>query len=274
VPSQDIAWVKRKLPGTLRIAPYMMVNIVLFNLGAKPVDDRRVRSALSLAIDRETIAERVMGAGEAPAYSFVPPHMPNYPGTAELSFRHLPMRDRRARARALLAEAGYGPSNRLAFDFNIVDQTTVHNVSVVLQSMWREIGVDVRIVASDAKAHISLLMKEEFSVAWGQWAADYLDARNFLVLGETSARHLNDSGFSDPRFDALMARSDRIADVHTRGTCMAQAEQILLDAVAIAPVYFSVSRTLVSPAVTGWVDNAINVHRIRWLSLERAHASA
>ena len=269
VPPQDLAWVKRNLSGAMHVAPYMLTQYVLFNVRAKPVDDVRVRTALSLAIDRDTIAHRVMGAGESAAWSFVPPHMPDYPGTAALRFRGMAMNACRARARALLAEAGYGPSRPLAFDFNITGTSTSRNVAVALQSMWKAIGAHVRIVPSDEKDHYNLLLKQEFSVAWAAWVADYLDPKNFLMLGATGSGMLNNGAYSNPKFDALIARSDRIADARTRGRCLAEAEQILLDDAAFAPVYFGVTRTLVSPAVKGWVDNEVNVHRSRWLSLDR-----
>jgi oligopeptide transport system substrate-binding protein len=270
VPSQDLGWVKRNLPGRMRVAPYMLTEYVVFNVHAKPVDDLRVRLALSLAIDREMIASRVMGAGEAAAYSFVPPNMPDYPGTAALRFRGVSMEERRARAIALLAEAGYGLRNPLVFDFNINNLTTARTVSVALQSMWKDIGVNVRIVPSDEKDHYNLLLKQEFSVAWAAWVADYLDAKNFLMLGQSSASALNDGAWSSKAFDARLAQSDAIADSRARSACLAEAEQIMLDEVAVAPVFFGVTRALVAPAVKGWVDNQVNIHRARWLSLDRS----
>ena len=87
VPSQEIGWLKYNMPGALQVTPYVQTEYVLFNLGAKPMDDLRVREALSLAIDREVIASRVMHAGEQAAYAFVPPHMPGYPGDAQIRFR-------------------------------------------------------------------------------------------------------------------------------------------------------------------------------------------
>ncbi len=270
VPSEDIAWVKQNLPGALHLAPYMLSNYVQFNVHVKPFDDVRVRTALSLAIDRETIASRVMHAGEAPAYALVPPHMPNYPGTAALRFRGQPMAERLARAQALLAQAGYGSGRPLSFDFNITNLTTVRTVAVALQSMWRAAGLDVRIVPSDEKDHYNLMLKQQFSVAWAGWVADYRDAKNFLLLGQTSAKDLNVGGYSNPVFDALIEQSDHTADAAARGQLLNKAEQIMLDDAAFIPVHYGVSRTLVSPDVRGWVDNEINVNRTRWLSLHRS----
>lgn len=272
VPSQDIGWVKRNLPGAMHVAPYAMTEYVLFNVRARPVDDLRVRTALSLAIDRDTIVSRVMGAGEAAAWSFVPPHMPDYPGTAQLRFRSMPMEARRARARALLAEAGYGPSQPLAFDFNITSESTTELIAVALQSMWKQIGAEVRIVPSDEKDHYNVLLRQNYSVACSAWVADFLDPKNFLMLASTGSGLLNNGAYSNPKFDSLIARSDTIADAAARGRCLAEAEQIVLDDAAFAPIYFGVTRTLVSPAVKGWVDNPVNIHRSRWISLDRARA--
>ncbi|HEX4156994.1 MAG TPA: peptide ABC transporter substrate-binding protein [Rhizomicrobium sp.] len=274
VPSQDIAWVRKNLPGTMRVAPYMLIDYLVFNVHAKPVDDIRVRTALSLAIDREMIAGRIMGAGEAPAWSFVPPHMPDYPYTAQLRLRSHSMQERRARAIALLAEAGYGLANPLTLDFNVSNGTSARTVSVALQSMWKDIGANVRIVPREEKDHYNLLIKQEFSVAWSAYVADYADARDFLMLGQTNAYPLNDSGYSNPAFDALLARADRIGDPRARGAVLAAAEQIMLDDAAVAPVFFGVTRTLVAPAVKNWVDNPVNIHRARWLSLDRSRANA
>ena len=274
VPSQDIAWVRRNLPGTMRVAPYTLIDYLVFNMHAKPVDNIRVRTALSLAIDREMIATRIMGAGETPAWSFVPPHIPDYPYTAQLRFRNLSMQERRARAIALLAEAGYGLSNPLELDFNISSGTSARTVSVALQSMWKDIGANVRIVPRDEKDHYNLLIKKEFSVAWSAYVADYADARDFLMLGQSNAFPLNDGGYSNPAFDSLLARADRTSDPRVRGVVLAEAEQIMLDDVAVAPVFFGVTRTLVAPAVRGWVDNAVNIHRARWLSLDRTRTTS
>lgn len=272
VPSQEIAWVRQSLRSALHVVPYLVTQYVVFNVKQRPFDDVRVREALSLVIDREVIAEKVMRAGEQAAYSLVPPHMPSYPGTAHLACRGKPMRARVEHARALLAQAGFGPDNPLTFDYAIANETDPRLVAVALQAMWNEIGVHARIAPTDAKNHYNLLYRQEFSVAWAGWVADYRDAKNYLLLGQTSSKEMNNGGYSNPRFDALMDQSDRTADPKVRGQFLNAAEQIMLDDVALAPVFFGVSRTLVSPAVRGWVDNQINVNRTRFLSLDRSRS--
>src|SRR6201999_2811119 len=123
VPASEIVWLKDNMPGVLRVAPWIAVEYVQFNFTAKPFNDLRVRQAISLAIDREVIAADVMRAGEKPAYTFVPPNMPHYPGKAHIAFQNVAMPARIAKAKALLTEAGYGPNNPLAFEFAFQGQT-------------------------------------------------------------------------------------------------------------------------------------------------------
>ena len=274
VPPQEIGWLRASMPSALHIVPFLLTQYVLFNVKQKPFDDVRVREALSLAIDREIIAAKVMHAGEKPAYSLVPPHIPDYPGTAAIRFRGQPMDERIARATALLSEAGYGWKNPLAFDFNIQDQTDSRLIAVALQSMWKNVGAQIRILPSDDKNHYNLLLKQAFSVAWSGWVADYRDAKDYLLIGQSSAKDLNNGAYASPKFDALISQADRTADPQGRGRLLAGAEQVMLDDVALAPVYFAVSRTLVSPAVQGWVDNQINTNRSRYLRLDRSKAIA
>ena len=106
----------------LRLSPFILSQYVQFNMRRKPFNDRRVRLALSLAIDREIMVTKVTRAGETAAYSFVPPGMPNY-RAARLSFHDEPMPKRIARAKALLSAAGHGPDNPVTFDFNTSNTT-------------------------------------------------------------------------------------------------------------------------------------------------------
>jgi oligopeptide transport system substrate-binding protein len=273
IPSQQIDWLKIDMPRSLRVAPSILSQYIQFNLTRTPFNDVRVRKALSLAIDREIIAQRVMRAGERPAYAFVPPNMPGYSDKPHVDFASMPMPARIAKAKALLNEAGFGPNNPLAFDYNFQNQTDANVIAVAFQSMWKEIGAEVRLTPADSQVHYNLLRKQQFSAAWAGWVADYRDAKNYLMLWETSANDLNFGRYSSARYDSLMAQSDAERDPVKRCQLLESAEQVVLDDVAFAPVYFGVSRNLVSTAVKGWIPNPINVNRSRFISLDRTQTS-
>jgi oligopeptide transport system substrate-binding protein len=274
VPASEIVWLKDNMPGVLRVAPWMAVEYVQFNFTAAPFNDLRVRQAISLGIDREIIASKVMRAGEKPAYTFVPPNLAGYPGKPRLAFKNASMPARIAKAKALLADAGYGPDNPLAFDFAFQGQTDRKLIAVALQSMWKNIGAQVRLVAADAQVHYNQLRKQHFQAAWAGWVADYRDAKDFLFLAQTSSKDMNSGRYSNPKFDALIARSDNTRDAMARAALLQQAEQIMLDDVAFAPVFNDVSRSIVSKQVKNWTDNDVTINRTRYVKLDRRIADA
>ncbi len=273
IPPQQTVWLKREIPAELRLHPYMLTQYILFNFDRPPFDNLAVRTALSLGIDREIIVDKVTRGGETAAYSLVPPGMPGYPGKAQLAFRNVPMAVRRERARELLKEAGYGPNRPLRFNYEVESTTEARLVAVVLQEMWREIGAEAQITQSESQVHYDLLLRRDFDVAWTGWSADYLDPKDFLFTldGDTS---MNNGNYESAIFNALMHDSDLERDTKLRAELLEQAEQRMLNDMAVAPVYFGVTRNLVSTDVQGWVPNSVNINRTRWLWLRRARAAA
>jgi len=270
IPPQQVDWLRRNMPRELRLYPFILNEYFQYNVTREPFNDVRVRTALSLAVDREIMVAKILRAGEKPAYTLVPAGMPDYPGRAHLAFEALPMAARTAKAKALLAEAGFGHNNPLNFDFNIRNTTETKIVSVTLQEMWRQIGAEARLIPSESQIHYDLLRKHDFTVAGAGWIADYLDPKNYLFLFETSSTDLNYGLYSNPKYDALVAASDYERDPARRALLLQQAEQLVLDDAAVVPVYFGVTRDLVSLQVKGWVSNNVNINRTRFLSLDRS----
>jgi oligopeptide transport system substrate-binding protein len=273
LPPEQIGWLKHNMPRELQLHPFILSQYVQFNFSRKPFDDLRVRRALSLAIDREIICSKIERAGEQPAYAFIPPGMPGYTGPS-VDFEPLPMAERIAKAKWLLKQAGFGPANPLSFEYNFSNTTEWRLVGIAVQEMWAQVGAQVRLVSSESQVHYNLLRKHDFAVAWAGWIADYRDPKDYLFLFQKSTTDLNYGGYFNPRFETLVERSDAINDVATRADVLQQAEQILLDDVAIAPVFFGVTRDLVSLEVKGFVGNNVNINRSRYMSLDRGIADA
>lgn len=269
IPPQQIDWLRANLPKETHLSPYILTQYVQFNFNQKPFDDHRVRQALSMAIDRDIMVEKITRAGEQPAYALVPPGMPDYPAKAQLGFKDLTHQARVTKAKALLKEAGFGPDNPLRFDYNLQNTTEAKIVSVALQEMWRQAGALVRLIPSESQVHYDLLRRRDFTAAWAGWIADYRDAKNYLFLFESSTKDLNYGDYNNPAFDALVDQSDHERDPAKRTVLLQKAEQTVLDDDAIAPVYFGIARDLVSTEVQGWNDNNVNIHRSRFVSLKR-----
>ena len=266
-PGTRLEFFRERIPDYVHVHPYLNTVYLSFNTTIAPFDDVRVRTALSMAIDRDFIVNEMLADGRTVARSDVPPGVANYPGGAAIEWIDRPIEERRAEARRLLEAAGFGPDNPLRFEYRHRNTRDNPRVAPVLQSDWRQIApwVDVDISSIDTQIHYQNLRAKDFQVADGGWVADYNDAQNFLFLHETSAGPMNYPGWSSAEYDRLMEESSRILDPAERAAVLAQAEQIMLDASPIAPLWHEPNKALVNPRVGGWVDNIVDKHRTRYL---------
>lgn len=266
-PSDQIDWLKANLPAETRISPYLGVYYYPINNVRPPFSDRRVREALSMAIDREAITDKVLKTGEVPAYSFVPPGTGNYGQPAEVAWKALPMKERVEKARALLAEAGFGPGKPLKLTLKYNTSENHKKVAIAVAAMWKQLGVETELFNSEVKVHYNQLEENDFDVARAGWIADYNDPENFLSLLATATGKQNYGRYSNPEFDRLLDQAARTVDLAARADILRRAEAIALADAATIPIYHYVSKNLVSRKVRGWVPNTKDIHRTRWLSL-------
>lgn len=262
------AMLKRELPDETRADPASWIGYIVLNQTDPRFADKRVRRALSLAIDRETIVTRVLGNGELPAWSFVPPGTRHFVSSGAGDFSAMPMAERQVEARRLLAEAGYGPSNPLTFTFMHRIGEANKRAALAAADMWKAVGVDVRIEANEVKVHYARLREKAFEVADGGFSADP-DAEYFIYLLRSDSVELNFGGWSNAEYDRLASAGNRERDPVRRGELYAAAEKIALEETAMIPVYIPVNRALVHSWVKGFEPNPSDSHPTRWMSVER-----
>ncbi len=265
--SDQIDWLKENLPAETRIAPYLGIYYYPINTTKPPFDDARVRQALSMAIDREAIAYKVLKSGEIPAYSFVPPGTPNYGTPAYVPWKDTEYKARVERARQLMREAGYGPDKPLKFTLSYNTSENHKRIAIAVTAMWKQIGVQAELFNSEVKVHYDALSQADFQVARAGWIADYPDPQNFLFLLEAKSGPMNYGQYDNATFNQLMDKASVTADLKARAELLARAEAQAMQDQPVIPIYYYVSKNLVSTRVTGWVDNARDVHRIRFMDL-------
>jgi ABC-type oligopeptide transport system substrate-binding subunit len=274
VPPDSFAMLREERPDELRVAPYLGVYYYGFNLTRPPFDDNPgLRKALSMAIDRDKLVEKVTGRGEAAAYSWVPPGVDNYE-PRQLNYAGQTQDEREAQARRLLAEAGYGPNNPLQFELRYNTSDTQERIAVAIQAMWLEaLGVEVTLVNEEFQVLLANIAAGEVTqVFFSSWIGDYNDAHTFLSLMQ-SGNSSNMPRYSNEDYDLQMQRAARQVDPKNRQLFMEEAERVLLDDHAVMPIYFYVSKHLVSPQVIGWEDNVLDYHYSQHLSLAPADAA-
>ncbi len=227
--------------------------------------DRRVRMALNMAVDRDFITAKLLRGGQAPAYTFTPPGVAGYPGAALPVWASWPLARRQAAARALLAEAGYGPTHPLAFELKHGNSPDPSLMAPAIQADWAAIGVKVDLAKEDGQILYQDLRLRNFEAGFGSWFADYNDATSFLGLLQSQTGAQNYGDYKNPAYDALLDQADHEANAARRAQILQHAEAVMLADAAVTPVYFFVSKNLVNPKITGWVDNIVNWHRVRFL---------
>ncbi|GAB4375757.1 MAG: peptide ABC transporter substrate-binding protein [Kiloniellaceae bacterium] len=269
IASEQIDWLRANMADSLRIAPYAGIYYYVFRSDKEPFTDARVRKALSMAINREAITDKVLRTGMLPAYSFVPPGTGNYGEPAYADFQGMPYGEAVEKAKALLKEAGYGPDKPLKITLRYNNAEDHKRIAVAVQSMWKQLGVEADLFNTDGKIHYADLKQGSFEVARAGWIADYNDPQNFLFLMESKSGPINYSKFNNEKFDGLMAEAEAVSDLKQRAKILRQAEEVAMDGQPVAPIFYYVSKQLVSPKVVGWVDNAPDRHPTRFLDLQQ-----
>jgi oligopeptide transport system substrate-binding protein len=266
VPNDQLGWLRQNMPRELHIAPYAGIYYYTLNTSKPPFNDKRIRVALGMAINREILVEKITTAGELPAYGFVPDGTAGYT-PRRVSWQRMAQAEREAAASRLMTEAGYGPGRPLQVQLAYNTSQNHKRIAVALAAMWKKIDVNVELVNTEGKVHFSNLRIGNFQMGRAGWIADYNDAQNYLFLAQTSTKQQNYSRFSNPEYDRLMDEASVTGDADRRAALLEQAEGILLEEMPVIPIYFYVSKNLVSPKVTGWRDNPLNAVYVRNLSL-------
>jgi oligopeptide transport system substrate-binding protein len=266
-PPEQIGWIRANMAKELFVAPNLGVYYFLINNKKAPFTDRRVRKALSAAIDREGMIEKLFDTGVTPAYSLVPVVVPNYKvGVGDIAGR--PQAARVAEAKTLLAEAGFGPGKPLKFALNFDTLEENRRMAVAMAAMWKPLGIEVELVNSEFRDIQRRARTGEYEVMRFAYFSPFADASGYLNLYR-STDSSNYAGFANAEYDALMEQANTTADMAKRAALLTQAETILMNDYAIMPIYHYAGRRLVHQYVKGWIDNARNQNQSRYLRIER-----
>ncbi len=269
LPPQPLFALKQKFGSQLRISPYLGSFWFGFNLTQPPLkNNRALREALSLAIDRDKLTRYITGFGEQPAYALVPPGTADYSPVA-LKWSKLTQTQRENLARKKLLAAGYDKNKPLEIELRYNTSTPHRRLSLAVAAMWRDVlGIQVRLRNEEWKVFVNNRKQKVITQVFrGGWIADVNDARNFLSNFQ-SGNVVNWSGLNDKEYDALMHQADQASTLQQRSALMQQAEIRLLSEHAVMPVYFYVSKHLVSPKVQGYESNLLDQHPSRFLRLQ------
>ena len=251
-------------------APEAAIEFYTINITKPPMNDVRVRKAFNMALNKRVLAQWKQIV--KPLTAFTPEGMfPGYPQPAGDDFNP-------ELARKLLAEAGYrdasGKYDPSKFPVGEVDLTfntaeSVRQLAELIQQQWKQnLGITVPLKSMEFKTYLSARAKLEYKgFCRAGWGADFVDPFAFLILLHTSGGN-NATGWSDPKFTALLDEANRTLDHQRRYELLAKAEAYMLEAQPIIPIWTPATNWVKKPYVKGMYPNVGTLHAWKYVYIE------
>ena len=253
VPADKISTYRKSNSTELKIAPYLGTYFYRLNIKTPQLQDRRVRRALGMAIDREKLVENITKGGQIPAYTMTPPGTMGYYPASTLAFDP-------EGAKNLLSEAGY-PNGEGFPAIEILYNTNEghRKIAVALQEMWKDyLNVDIKLLNQEWKVYLATESAGDYQISRGGWIGDYVDPNNFLDMFLCGGGN-NRTGWCNEEYDRLILEVAPSQSSHEeRLAVFQQAETMLLDDMPIIPVYTYTSVKLVDSSVENLDGNILN----------------
>jgi oligopeptide transport system substrate-binding protein len=266
-PKEQYHKLMQQIPGEVHTPDQLGTYYYAFNTQQPPLNDVRVRKALSYTIDRGLIAAKVLGTGEKPAYHFTPDVVAGFEPKANL----LSSSSQQAldeKAKALLKEAGYGPGKPLKLTL-LYNTAEIHKkMALAIANLWKQkLGAQVELTNQEWKTYLDSRQSGQFEVIRSSWVADYNDPSAFLGLWG-SHHSGNMARFANAGYDALLTKAASSQDPRERARLFDEAETILQDEAPIAPIYQYTNARLIKPWLKGYpINNPEDVAYSRQLYL-------
>ncbi len=237
----------------LNISPVYGSYFYSINTRKPPLNDPRVRRALSMALDRKLLAEKVVRGGRQPAYSLTPP-------SADYKPRAVVQEDVAA-AKRLLAEAGYPDGKGLPAMEVLYNNSDAHRaIAEALQQMWKQnLGINVNLAQSAWPDYLNRRKNADFQIIRASWYADYLDPSTFLELFK-SDNEMEQTGWKSDTYDRFILAARGEQDKAKRMEDFQQAEAVLVEESPLIPLYFYSTIMMIRPEVKGYYPNLLDVH--------------
>ncbi|MCX7788475.1 MAG: peptide ABC transporter substrate-binding protein [Spirochaetes bacterium] len=242
---------------TIIVNPMFATYYFFFSTREGPWRDARVRRALALLIPWEKV--RTKDLQFIPAKTLVPP-LPRYPKPETLETYN------REEAFTLLKEAGFPEGKGLPqVIFKIPEGAENRTVAALFAAAWKEaLNLDSEIKTYPYPEYLTLLKEGGFTLGTVSWIGDFADPLTFLQMWTTHS-NLNDAGYSDEEFDALIEKSFQQTG-QERYKTLSAAESILLKGAVVLPIGHSPAINLIDlQFIEGWYPNPLDIHPFKYL---------
>ena len=255
VPTDEIpSLTKAEDGGDFYVDTILGTYYVSLNLQRDAFKDAKVRKALSLAIDRDYVANTIMQGTYSTADSIVGPGIVdekgNFHDNGNAPYISADYEANMAEAKKLLEEAGYPNGEGYpTIEYSTNDSGYHVPLAEYLQQVWGDLGITLTISKMEWSAFTAARRAGEYDVARNGWVMDYNEPSNMIELFCTDNGN-NDGKYSNADFDAAMEAS-KVADVAEHFAQLHKAEDILMEDMGCIPVAYYNDFWLQSPALKG-----------------------
>ena len=271
--AEQLPWIRQCLPGDLKISPYFGSYYYGFNNTQPPFKNKpKLRTALSMAVDRNVITDIILGAGQIPAYSLVP---------SVKTFKAVPanwsqwtQEQRNQEAQRLYSEAGFSKEKPLEVEILYNTSDNHKRIALAIAAMWKQtLGVKTTLRNQEWKVFLETRrLKQGTQVYRAGWIGDYDDPYTFSQLLH-SENEMNHPGYSNKEYDELINLAATKNAGESRLDVLRQAEKAMLEDMPIIPIYFYVSQHLIKPRVSGLEGNVMDHHYSKYVRILKTEAA-
>jgi oligopeptide transport system substrate-binding protein len=262
IPLDKVPYYRRTHPELIRIDPYEGVYFYRINIARPPLDNPKVRLALSLAVDRDAIVKNILREDQKPATGYTPPGMGEYQPLHRTTYDPV-------RARELLAEAGYPNGKgfpKFTIHFNTLESHRA--IAEAIQQMWKEeLNIEVALENQEWKVYLDTQNNKNYDLSRSAWIGDFMDPVTFLSMW-TSGNGNNNTNWGNPKFDALIEQAARTGDPERRLGILHDAEDLFLSELPVVPVYWYTNAYLIQPSVQNWNPLVLGNHNYKYIDLK------
>ncbi|MCL6359080.1 oligopeptide ABC transporter substrate-binding protein OppA [Pectobacterium polaris] len=250
----QFASLKKEYPQEVKVSPQIGTYFYRFNTQKAPFDDPRVRRALDLSLDKNIIANNVLGMGQTPAYSLIPKNIGGFQ-RKDPEWANWTQQQRNDEAKKLLKEAGFDDKHPLKFNLLYNTSESHLRVAIAASSMWKKnLGSEVTLQNQEWKTMLDTVRTGNFEVVRQSWTGDYNEASTFLNTLETNDSN-NNGKFNNAQYDALLKKALTAKDKQEKEAIYQQASDILDSNIPLLPIYYYVQPQMVKTYIGGFSPN-------------------
>lgn len=249
------------------VSPLFSTYYYMINTTLPALKNKKIRQALSLAIDRDKIVTKILKAGQIPAWTFVPPGIAKYI-SAKPAFDKVDIVLAKKLLAEGLAEEGLKefPETKLLYNTSEAHK----KLALAVTDMWREnLGINIVPFNQEWKVYLKSESNMDYQIARKGWIGDYLDPNTFLDMYLTNGGN-NNTGWSNAQYDNLIKSAAKEQDEEKRFKLLKDAESILIDEQPIIPIYFYVYEFLTKPYLKGVYGNPLELHNYKYAFVDEA----